>query len=355
MESLVAVLKSIGLLMLTPLINRFISSFRVRQLYLAFDDSLQSVLPENEGHITNFRIYNKGKDKENNVQVLIPSTSSCHILSTNYPLATSDKDKISIDRILPGQVVELTVFVESSRGLSANNKPIIKSDDANGKSYNQRASVPPSLGPAVLTFSILLTVAAAFFYVMLSGINFMHPYYVIRYSTLLEQGFEPAFFSGTDFISAAPTGARPPIWMNEPYIENSQIIIPIQLKNNTKEKVIITIRSDYQDKAYRFEHDRVSREDIDTSEQVKGWRSVDRKYGYSDTDYMYVPAFALSPNEEKIILLKKSVTATTTLSNFDLNVSVRNTDSIHSDNYEFRIASSSYKARFEALLTKLPR
>ncbi|MBN6714053.1 hypothetical protein JSY17_08600 [Pseudomonas capsici] len=353
MESLIAVLKSFGLLMLTPLINRFISTFRVRQLYLAFDDSLPSALPNNEGYISNLRIYNKGKDKESNVQIFIPHTSNCHILSTNYPLATADKDKISLDRILPGQIVELTVFINSSHGLCAHNKPILKSDDANGKSYNQRGSIPPSLGPAILTLSILLSTTAAFMYVMISKIDYMHPYYTVRYNTFLEQGFRPSYFSGTDFISSVPMGERPPISMSKPYVEKNQIIIPIELKNTTKEKAVITISQDNQDKAYRSERDKVSLDILDVSEKIEKWRSIDKKFGYSDSDYMYVSQLTLSPDEEKTILLKKSVTTTTTLSNFDLNISTRHIGSAYGDNYEFRITNSSYKALFEDLLKNL--
>lgn len=94
MDNIFSVFKFLVPMLLTPIINRFVSTFRIRQLYLSFDEILPCILPEAVGFVVCVRIYNKGKDKENKVEVIFPSSSFCQILASDYPGVSIDNNKL---------------------------------------------------------------------------------------------------------------------------------------------------------------------------------------------------------------------------------------------------------------------
>lgn len=329
-------------MLLTPIINKFISTFRIRQLYLSYDEVLPCTLPDTSGHITSIRIYNKGKDKETKIEVTFPHSSLCQILSTNYPGVSTVDSRLLIDRILPKQVIVLILYLNSTTPISAVIKPFIRSEDTNGKAYNDRRNVPPSLGPAVMGTSIAAAAFITFMYIAVSGSNIFYPYYALRYSSIMEQGFKPSAFSDNYLISSASLTSKPPITLNKPYIENSRIILPLRIKNITKEKITITISHRLKNEDYESETDKATKENKDINKRVQAWRLIDEKYGISSEDTLFISDLTLEPNEDKTLLLAHTILPTTTLNNFNFVLriekgSYNNPD--FTDHYDFDIQS----------------
>ena len=361
MENIFSAIKLLIPLLLTPIINRFISTFRVRQLYLAFEETLPCTLPNTDGFLTCLHIYNKGKDKETKVEITLPNSSLCQILSSNYPSSSTELNRVLIDRILPGQIITIIVYFKSTTPISKSNKPFIKSEDANGRAFDDRTKVPPSLGPAVLGISLMSAVLITFMYIVLSGSNLLYPYYALRYNSFMEQGFTPESFSDNQLISHASITSKPPININKPYIENSQIILPLKIKNITNEKVSITFHhqlSKPNKDEYSKEKDRVRREISDLSERIEAWRLVDAKYGYHSDDVLLMSDIVLEPNEEKTILLSHTIIPTTTLENFNFKILIEKgiyDGKSFTDFYNFNVQDSKELPKFIELLESLQR
>lgn len=357
MENILSALKLLGPLLLTPIINRFISTFRVRQLYLSFDEVMPCTLPDTNGYLTCLHIYNKGKDKETKIEITFPNSNSCQILSSNYPSASTDGNKLLVDRIIPKQIVTLIVYLKSNTPLSASNKPFIKSDDTNGKAYDNKASVPPSLGPAVMGISLAAATLITMMYITLSGASIFYPYYVLRYNSFIEQGFTPRF-SDNVLISSKSIASNSPISLDSPYIEKNKIVLPLKIKNTTTKKINITIYHKLGDENHLKEKSRVSKEVSDISKRIDGWNEVDRKYGYHPDDDLFISDMILKPNEEKIILLAHTVIPTTSLENFNFVISIEKSgydDPDFNDNYNFNVRDSKELPKIVELLQSMQR
>lgn len=350
MESIFTAFKLLGPMLLTPIINRFISTFRIRQLYLSFDEVLPCVLPDTPGFVANIQIYNKGKDKESKVEVIFPHTSQCQILAGNYVGASVEGDKIVVDRILPKQVVILSVYINSTMPMSSVFKPFIKSEEANGKAYDARGNVPPSMGPAVMGVSIATALCITFFYIIFSGSNVLYPYYVLRYNSLMAQGITPSGFSDNFLASKGGVFSASPIKVMEPYVEGSKIILPLKIKNITDAKIKVTVSHSLDNESYKMEKEKADAENSDISKRVEAWGLIDEKYGYSKKDELYISGLVLEPREEKEVLLVRTVLASTTLENFNFSVNVEKgdyEDSTFRDYYYFDI--QDYKSRAKVL------
>lgn len=357
MENIFSALKLLGPLLLTPIINRFISTFRVRQLYLSFDEVLPCTLPDTTGFLTCLHIYNKGKDKENKIEITFPNSHLCQILSSNYPGASTEKNKLLIDRILPKQVVSLMVYFKSETPLSAANKPFIKSEDANGKAYDKKANVPPSLGPAVMVISLAAAGLITMMYIALSGASIFYPYYALRYNSFIEQGFTPKY-SDNVLISSKSIASNPPINLDSAYIERSKIVLPLKIKNTTTKNINVTIFHQVDDENHLKEKSRASKEFPDISKRVEAWRSIDRKYGYSPDDVLFMSDVILEPSEEKTILLAHTVIPTTTLENFNFKISIEKSghdDPDFNDRYNFNVRDSKELPKIVELLQSMQR
>lgn len=340
MENILSALKLLGPMLLTPIINRVISTFRIRQLYLSFDDVLPCALSETAGFVACIYIYNKGKDKEAKVEVSFPNASLCQVLASNYTDVSVDSNKLLVDRILPKQTVMLTMYIESAVPLSSVCKPFIKSEDANGKAYKGRGNVPPSWGPAVMGLSFGTALFITFMYVMLSGSNVFYPYYAIRYSSLMEQGITPLGISDNYLVSRASFSSVPPISVGEPYVSGSKVVLPLRVKNISNAKIKFSVSHTLNNESYRREKEKSDSENSNWARRVDAWKVLDEKYGFYSKDELYFSDLVLEPGEEKIILLAHTILATTTLDNFSFSLSVvKGTyeDETFRDYYEFDI------------------
>jgi hypothetical protein len=355
MDNFLAALKLLIPIILTPIINKFISTFRVRQLYLSYEDVHPCAIEGHDGYIANFRIYNKGKDKETNVEITLPNTSECQILSSNYPEIKALEQKVVIDRILPKQVVFFSAYLKSAIPLSDLHRPFLKSEDANGKTYNNREKVPPSLGPSMMGLSVFFAVMITFAYVTYSGVNIFYPYYAIRYEALLAQGFKPLIFSRIELAASLPS-SKSPLTVDNARTEEAKIVISLTIKNPTPNRIVVSVYPDLGDDEYRKEFSKASDEIFDLSEKVAAWRVIDSKYGYTTDDSLRVDDFPLNPGQDRVLHLKKSVISTTTPENLNLSISIKGAkDPATTEYYNFKMRNSKEYAKVSELIKKLAR
>lgn len=358
MESIFSALKLLGPMLLTPIINRVISTFRIRQLYLSFDEVLPCTLSDTAGFVACIYIYNKGKDKEAKVEVSFSNASLCQILASNYTGVSVDSNKLLVDRILPKQIVKLTIYIDSAVPLSSVCKPFIKSEDANGKAYKGRGNVPPSWGPAVMGLSFGTALFITFMYVMLSGSNIFYPYYAIRYSSLMEQGITPLGISDNYLVSRSSFSSPSPITVGEPYVSGSKIVLPLKVKNVSNVKIKFTISHTTNSDDYVKEKEKLDSETPDLMKRVEAWKVLDEKYGFSQQDKLYFSDLTLGPGEEKVILLAHTILPTTTLDNFSFSLNVVKgayEDETFRDYYEFDIYKYHGRNKVQEYLQALRR
>ncbi|WP_155989969.1 hypothetical protein [Pseudomonas sp. RIT357] len=348
MENFFSALKLLIPMLLTPIINRFISTFRIRQLYLSFDEVLPCVLPETIGFVASVNLYNKGKDKEKAVEVSFPNCSLCQVLASNYSGVSVESNKLFVDRILPKQTITLSVYLNSTVAMTSLSKPTVKSEDANGKVYNGRGNVPPSMGPAVMGLSIGAATLITFMYIMLSGSNIFYPYYALRYNSLMAQGVTPSGFSDNYLVSKSGLSSESPIKIDKPYVENSKIVLPLKIKNITSVKIKLLIFHELNNPDYKKENEITDSEISDLRQRVDAWRVTNEKYGYSSKDQLNISGLVLEAGEERTVLLAHTVLPATTLDNFNFYISVQKgayEDESFRDYYNFSI--HDYKWRNE--------
>jgi hypothetical protein len=245
------------------------------------------------------------------------------------------------------------VYLKTESKISKANKPFIKSEDVNGKTYDDKHKVPPSAGPAAMGVSIFIAITLSFLYVALSDTNVFSPYYNYKYKPLLDQGFKPLIFSRTHMVENMEHSSTSPLLIGKPYIEKSQIIMPISVKNIGKDKLSFLIQPNYQAARIK-ETAKADRDNSEFSARVKAWRAIAEKYGSTETDKIFIDRFALAPAEERTELIKKTVTSNTTLENFNLTISVEDPeDSTKLEFYLFDIQKSKEKDEILKLMKTL--
>jgi hypothetical protein len=175
---------------------------------LSFDSPLQCYDLNVKGYTATLTIYNKGKDKEKSVTIIIPKAAKCAILSCDYPSITCENDTLTIDRLLPKQTVNICIYIESHEQLSGKNRPHIKSEDANGKAYASRSDVPASMGPTVLSASICLSLLALMGYMFWTDTDPLRTFYTVKYRDLVDQGLTPSSTGDNYIISKGSSGTR---------------------------------------------------------------------------------------------------------------------------------------------------
>ncbi|HHQ6628383.1 TPA: hypothetical protein ACSTL5_004957, partial [Serratia fonticola] len=174
-------------------INKALSVFRKRQLYLACWNYLKNTSLSDNSCTINGSIYNKGKDKEKNVEISMPSGIKISLISSDYSSIKTENGKLIIDRVLPKQKISIVALVEGITEINRKIKPEIKSEDSNGKTFLGADFVPPSMGIIVLAMTIILFVSGMILYIEKVDKNaiffFEKKYNQIKYNDLYDQGF----------------------------------------------------------------------------------------------------------------------------------------------------------------------
>ena len=145
-------------------LNKFLSIFRKRQLYLSCWNSLSKTSISDNAIVINASVFNKGKDKEKNVEIKVPNGMSCTVIASDHD-ATTEGSFVKIDRILANKKISMVLLIEGTRVLDKSTMPSIRSEDTDGKTYLSKDSVPPSAGSFILGGAIF---AAFFSYMVIS-------------------------------------------------------------------------------------------------------------------------------------------------------------------------------------------
>jgi len=173
-------------------LNKILSLFRKRQLYLSCWNSLDNTSVSNNAITINASVYNNGKEKEKNIIIQMPNGMACSVLSGNCDYQ-NDNGKIQIDRVLSGKKVSLIILIEGTRTLDKTSKPKIKSEDADGKTYLTTDIVPPSAGYLTLSAAFLITLIGGLSYLIASGANpdemFARSHNSLFYNNYYNNGF----------------------------------------------------------------------------------------------------------------------------------------------------------------------
>lgn len=199
-------LKGLVSFFLILFINKALSVFRKRQLYLSCWNSLRNTSISNNACTINGSVYNKGKDKEKNVEISMPSGFKLSLVSSDYNSIKTENGKIIIDRILPKQKISIIALVKGVTYIDKKIKPEIKSEDANGKTFLSQDLVPPSMGWIISFFSFIIFMGVFFAYVQYQNANpFSYArskYNEFYYSNLYNQGFSLMWYKDNEFLDA---------------------------------------------------------------------------------------------------------------------------------------------------------
>jgi len=237
MEQLNVFLKVVYGVILTFVLNKIISLFRTPQLYLAFYDVFRSVDKSVVGCSATVTISNKGKDKEKAVEVVFPDANLCKVISCDYVAISSTGNAVNIDRVLAGQVVNFVVLIDGVSDLKKH-KPMLRSETANGKTYEGRGRAPISAGPVVFGLSVIIMLMSFFAYIAKTEQEPSYPYLAMRHWSFYMDGFHSFRRSDNYFVSGTP-------WFENTYPlsyagvlgGNGEIGLVFTLVNNTSSDI----------------------------------------------------------------------------------------------------------------------
>lgn len=333
-------LKAIVTLMITAFLNKALSIFRIRQLYVAVDNILDCHDININGYTSTLTIYNRGKDKEKAIQVIIPETNFCQIIAQSMPGVTYKDNLITIDRLAPGETLTLSVFIKGRNKLHKNLLPIIKSEDITGRPFWGRENVWPSLGPAVRGISLLGGLTALTVFIIWKAGGPDQAYYNLRYHNLHGQGFTPDFTSDNYLISKLSIFEdKYPFTVKPLYTKSGKLYFPVTITNTEASpqniKIgIAGIDSEYykqSNKMLSFNSKSETKEELRTRFSVpkEFWRSIEE---------------TLDPKETKTIIFTREITPNLKLRHiaFDLSIQgIGESGEVYSDSYIYRAPSKN--------------
>jgi len=275
------------------ILNKFFSTFRVRQLYLAYENALEYTTQSKSGHTVMLTISNKGKEKEKNVNVIIPRSKKISILSSSCPDIDCDNNQFKIERILSGESITLVLLIKDGEKISKSNLPIIKSDDVNGKCYSSVKNMPPSLGPAIFSLSLFFAVIALLGVSAYKGYDPFEvaysQYYKLRFSTFYSRGFDNNTFDENSLIKQYDTSKNEfPIDLKSIEIISNNIEYTFLVNNSTSQNISVglsfTVKNSraYYDElgeSLNIREDKVRRAKL--TELRKKYNILENEYGYT--------------------------------------------------------------------------
>nr|WP_282551595.1 hypothetical protein [Providencia stuartii] len=334
----------------------------------------------------NGSIYNKGKDKEKNVEISMPSGLNISLISSNYNSIKSENGRIIIDRVLPKQKVSIIALIEGITELDKKLKPEIKSEDANGKTYLTEDSVPPSMGWMIFSLSIAIFFVGTIAYTETQDTNTFtyvkNKYYEYKYSNLYEQGFKLEAYREHNLIDKFNINNNElpiaPLSVTE---EDGYVDYAFEVVNPTNDQLKITIGFDTINsnefrkkmKLLNIENKKESEKKKETLEELKKAFNEDSNKTilvYEDHNVNYVMMnnddagigfplprdfeFKINPKEHKIININKKIKKGFTKEYFKMNIAITNENIEKEESLylEFKPEESKNKAEFEKIMFK---
>lgn len=238
------ILKVITSFFVALVLNKFLSLFRKRQLYLSCWNSLNNTTLSDNAITINASIFNKGKDKEKNVEIKVPNGMSCSVIASDYDVKT-DAGIVKIDRVLANSKISLVLLIEGTRVLDKSTMPSIRSEDADGKTYLTKDSVPPGAGSFILGGAVF---AAVLSYMVISMQTEDNPlagplksYNYLIYNKMYSSGFSISPIGNSLVIDNYNLHTNElPVEIIDAKIEGNELIFKFRVLNKTSNSLTVS-------------------------------------------------------------------------------------------------------------------
>ncbi|MFT2788566.1 hypothetical protein ACMV5I_00675 [Serratia sp. T13T92] len=358
-------------------INKALSVFRKRQLYLACWNYLKNTSLSDNSCTINGSIYNKGKDKEKNVEISMPSGIKISLISSDYSSIKTENGKLIIDRVLPKQKISIVALVEGITEINRKIKPEIKSEDSNGKTFLGADFVPPSMGIIVLAMTIILFVSGMILYIEKVDKNaiffFEKKYNQIKYNDLYDQGFSLEIYQQKEGVDRFTLkNSKLPVRLLDISEAKGNVVYSFELYNLTDKDV--DVRAEFIVKnlsAYLSDLKALSKRHPNIKDEKKpenlGQYFYELKLIYDKHNIGYkmlkankinipiqegVYEFIMKPAEHKLLKIEKKIDKTQSDTEFNLDLDFI-IDRDEKDGYlslKFNPMDSHKKAKFEGIM-----
>ncbi|NMZ70093.1 hypothetical protein SAMN05216370_2501 [Pseudomonas peli] len=316
MEYISVAIKAMVTVFLTLVINKFLSIFRRRQLYVTVHSVINNLSYKAGGYTVSLVVGNKGKDKEKAVEIVFPKNKVCKVVSSDYSGVTSDGRKIKIDRVLAGQRIETIVYVSGEFEPGRKNKPFVKSEDANGKSFYGRGMEPVGAGPIFLFFSVFGAILSMGYFVY-DGKSPFDGYYSLRYWSFYNAGFSVDDIQENKFLSGLyPFDKDLPISFLRVEKAKGNRYLHFSIQNRTPE--VLKVSAEYMTRDSRlYVRERLAAYNIfDEKESDAELRRIDEKYNALDWDERRWGPIYLKAGETKGIKMPRPIRGSDSIEDF---------------------------------------
>lgn len=327
----------------------------------------------------NAGIYNKGKDKEKNVEISMPSGLKMSLISSDYSSVKTEDGKIIIDRVLPKQKISIVALIEGVTEINKKLKPEIKSEDANGKTFLGQDNVPPSMGIIVGGMSLFLFFGGSVWYMESVDSNALiylqNKYYQFKYDKLHEQGFSFSISQkkeGIDKYTLKNTIL--PVKLLDISEENGYINYTFDIYNPTDKKIEVNTRFFIDDlKSYTDELIVINKKSKDKSNDynselwIKYFDDIKSVYDKYNIEYTLekigsklIPKesssnqFILKPEAHEIIKIKRKINPKIKDSEYGVVIDITNDDDNSNESLHliFKPENSHKNTKFEEIKNK---
>ncbi|KPA08519.1 hypothetical protein [Pantoea agglomerans] len=341
---------AIANLLLGKILTTFISSFRKRELYLTYDHVLDANQQAKGQYTTFLKVINKGKDKEKNVEISFPKNRFVKVISTDHLNVTATGNLIKLDRLLPKESTLLNVLVTQGEKLSKNYKPIIRSEDSNGKSYRGLNNIPMGNGPAIfflLFFVVFLTI------ISLSLIFRVNPFfyaeekiYDYKYHNYTEAGYSSDSYFAAELLKYYDIKkSQLPFDLLKIDKEGENIVFNFRFKNNLPYDVYLS--SSFvvnEDDGYRKATSKLVRSELKGKEYLDEIQKLDRKYHAIPLGFITSTSTKVAKNSSAIFKVSRPYYSELNSKDFNMVLSIQNEDANFFHQVKFNYEKSKIKS-----------
>ncbi|EET6513731.1 hypothetical protein [Escherichia coli] len=304
---------------LTWISGRFFSLFRTRQLYLLIDHPMYYPIGNSRNLRYTVTVFNKGKEKESNVEISFPQAQSIKVLSSDYESFSIANKKLTIDRILSDSQYFFVVEVESQYKYSGDFLPIIKSDDKDGRCYTKLADVPASGATYVAWGAVFIFMILFFFLiptVFKKSEEFINWY---NYHEFNDNGFSFDDYTNYDAVDKFKfKGNDTPISLNSFDVNDGIATYAFIVRNNQIDNLNVNVSFIPRDEdSYTKEHNIIFDKFIysDYDKYIKLNKSLSKKYFI----YEGKPSKSIIPSmQSKKIEISRKVTPGMSMQDFNI-------------------------------------
>ncbi|SJZ36368.1 hypothetical protein [Pantoea eucalypti] len=341
---------AIANLLLGKILTTFISSFRNRELYLTYDHVLDANQQAKGQYTTFLKVINKGKDKEKNVEISFPKNRFVKVISTDHPNVKATGNSITLDRLLAKESTLLNVLVTQGEKLSKNYKPMIRSEDANGKSYRGLNNIPMGNGPAIfflLFFVVSLTI------VSLSLIFRVNPFsyaeekiYNYRYHNYIEAGYSSDSYFAADLLKHYDIkNSQLPFNLIKIDKEGENLVFTFRFINNLPYDVYLS--SSFvvnEDDSLRKAISKLVRSELTGQAYLDEIQKLNRKYHATPLGFITSATTKVTKNSSALFKVSRPYYKELNAKDFNMTLSIQSEDDSFFNQVKFNYEKSKVKS-----------